>query len=76
MNFLYAAIIRDCSSSRRSERIQISTIGQPRNLGTLSPKWDVPIKYLYLGLRELGGRGGGRNIVRARGGRRHQNKAF
>lgn len=33
-----------------------------RGFRILRPKRDVPIKSLPLGLRELGGRGGGKNI--------------
>ena len=42
-----------------------------RDLGTLSPKWDVFIKPFPSGLRKLCGRGS-RKIIRARGGGRHQ----
>ena len=42
-----------------------------RNLGILSPKKDVFIKSLLLGMRELNGRGG-RKTVKGRGDRGHQ----
>ena len=47
-----------------------------RELGTFSPGWEVSIKSLPSGIRELCGRGGRKN-VQARGDGGHQrNKAF
>lgn len=35
---------------------------QNRDLGTLSPKWNITIKSIPSGLRESCGRGGGKNV--------------
>jgi hypothetical protein len=64
-----SAIIREASSCSRWDKYRDTpppslTLYRVRDLGTLSPKWDVSIKFLPSELGEPQGRGDG-NCVRA-----------
>lgn len=68
---LHSAIIRavvdDAVDDNQHRNPQLDDVQRIRDFGTLTPKWDVFIKLFPSGPRELC-RGGGGEILRARGG--------
>lgn len=68
MTFCYTH--RSVTSAIIKETSPCSRWRKNRDLGSLSPKWNINIKFIPSGLRESCGRGGGKNVRAKEEGKR------